>query len=518
VIVSGTDGLGKWSALKKSLPGRIFISYRRRDTEWPAARLYELMVENFDSEQVFKDVDSIDPGDDFVQRVTAAVRSCDVLLALIGPQWLTITNENGQRRLDNPKDLVRVEIETALKLKKIRVIPILVLPAQMPREDELPAPLAPLVRRNAVEISPQRFDTERLIETVQQAAKAAADARIRAAKVAADARKSEPSRAGRPPDEAHYRIVADRILAGAVVPFLGEGVNLCGRPDSVSWQVGHPYLPSMSELAAHLARESGYPFKDRTDLMRVSQWVDVLLGKGPLYELLHEVLDAEYEPTPVHRLLASLPSLIRAHPSTQRRFFPLIVTTNYDDALERAFKDAEEEYDLVTYIADGSEQRKFLHTSADGDERVINKPKSYAELQFDERPVIAKIRGTVERGKTDSQDSYVITENHYIDYLSDTNIGQLLPQRVKSRLMKSSILFLGYSLTDWSLRVILRRLWDGDPVAGWRSWAIQANANALEERSWFRFNVELLSARLKEYIDLLDAALISASTRTGELS
>ena len=76
-----------------------------------------------------------------------------MLLALIGPQWLTITDENGQRRLDNPEDYVRLEIETALT-RKIRVIPILVDDARMPRANELPPSLAPLVRRNAVEINP----------------------------------------------------------------------------------------------------------------------------------------------------------------------------------------------------------------------------------------------------------------------------------------------------------------------------------------------------------------------------
>ena len=167
VIVGGTDGLGKWSALNESLPGRIFISYRRQETAWPAGRLYDVLVEHFPAEQVFKDVDSIEPGEDFVERITAAVSSCDVLLALIGPQWLTITDENGQRRLDNPGDYVRVEIETALT-RKIRVIPILVDAAQMPRANELPATLAPLVRRNAVEINPLTFDTKRLIAAVQQ--------------------------------------------------------------------------------------------------------------------------------------------------------------------------------------------------------------------------------------------------------------------------------------------------------------------------------------------------------------
>ena len=112
-----------------------------------------MLVEHFSAEQVFKDVDNIDPGDDFVERITGAVASCDVLLALIGPDWLTITDENGQRRLDKPEDYVRVEIETALK-RKIRVIPILVDPARMPHANQLPPTLAPLARRNAVEINP----------------------------------------------------------------------------------------------------------------------------------------------------------------------------------------------------------------------------------------------------------------------------------------------------------------------------------------------------------------------------
>jgi hypothetical protein len=158
---------GKWSALSESPPGRIFISYRRQETAWPAGRLYDVLVEHFPAEQVFKDVDNIEPGEDFVERITAAVESCDVLLALIGPQWLTMTDENGDRRLDNPEDFVRLEIGAALK-RKIRVIPILVDGARMPRANELPPALAPLVRRNAVEVNPLTFDTRRLMTAVQK--------------------------------------------------------------------------------------------------------------------------------------------------------------------------------------------------------------------------------------------------------------------------------------------------------------------------------------------------------------
>ena len=152
--------------MSESSPGRIFISYRRQETAWPAGRLYDVLVKHLPAEEVFKDVDNIEPGEDFVERITAAVASCDVLLALIGPQWLTMTDENGDRRLDNPEDYVRLEIEAALK-RKIRVIPILVDEARMPRAKELPPALAPLVRRNAVEINPLTFDTRRLMTAVQ---------------------------------------------------------------------------------------------------------------------------------------------------------------------------------------------------------------------------------------------------------------------------------------------------------------------------------------------------------------
>jgi hypothetical protein len=148
--------------------GRIFISYRRQETAYSASWLYDRLFDRYPG-QVFKDVDSIEPGDDFVEVITAAVGSCDVLLALIGDQWLTITDENGRRRLDNPDDFVRLEIEAALT-HMVRVIPILVDGATMPRADELPPSLARLVRRNALELSPARFeyDTNRLLKVLDR--------------------------------------------------------------------------------------------------------------------------------------------------------------------------------------------------------------------------------------------------------------------------------------------------------------------------------------------------------------
>jgi SIR2-like domain len=302
-----------------------------------------------------------------------------------------------------------------------------------------------------------------------------------------------------------------------VVPFLGAGVNLCGRSESEPFEVGR-HLPSGSQLAAYLAKKGHYEGDSGNDLLRVSQYVAIMMGLRPLYEWLHAVFDADYAPTPVHELLASLPSMIRRRPPTESRFFPLIVTTNYDDLLERAFQEAGEEYDLVTYIADGKDRGKFIHTSPNGDERIIGRPKTYKELRCDERPVIAKIHGAVVR-QMPTHDSFVITENHYIDYLSHTaDIKTLIPVNIASRMMQSHFLFLGYSLKDWNLRVILHRLWgDAAVELNSNSWAIQPDPDSIEEKSWSRRGVELLDVRLEEYIRLLGEALTSASTVTGEL-
>ncbi len=147
--------------------GRIFISYRREETAYPAGWLYDRLVEHFGQGQVFKDVDSIELGDDFVEVISAAVAGCDVLLALIGDQWLTVTGEGGRRRLEDPDDFVRLEVEAALT-RNVRVIPVLVDGARMPRVAELPASLAKLVRRQALELSPSRFDfdTGRLLRVL----------------------------------------------------------------------------------------------------------------------------------------------------------------------------------------------------------------------------------------------------------------------------------------------------------------------------------------------------------------
>ncbi len=148
---------------------RIFISYRRTEADFPAGWLYDNLVAQFGRDQVFKDVDSIEPGEDFAEVIADAVGSCDVLLVLIGDRWLTITDEDGKRRLDDPNDLIRLEIEAALA-RNVRVIPILVGRTGMPSAEQLPASLVRLARRQALELSPSRFksDMARLLRALDK--------------------------------------------------------------------------------------------------------------------------------------------------------------------------------------------------------------------------------------------------------------------------------------------------------------------------------------------------------------
>jgi hypothetical protein len=147
----------------------IFISFRRDDSPAWAARLFDGLSSHFLQNQIFMDVDSIDPGVDFVEGIESSVAACDVLIAVIGKRWLISSDEEGRRRLDNPDDFLRLEIATALKLN-IRVIPVLVDGASMPRSSEVPDDLKLLLRRNAVEVSHNRFNTDlgRLIAALER--------------------------------------------------------------------------------------------------------------------------------------------------------------------------------------------------------------------------------------------------------------------------------------------------------------------------------------------------------------
>ena len=146
----------------------IFLSYRRGDTTPYARLLQSELTGRFPDAPVFMDLDSIEPGLDFVEVIQRAVGSCAVLVVLMGRQWATLADEGGQRRLDDPDDFVRSEVQTALE-RGVRVIPVLVDGARPVRRQELPDGLQKLARLNALELSSgrYRYDADRLFNVIQ---------------------------------------------------------------------------------------------------------------------------------------------------------------------------------------------------------------------------------------------------------------------------------------------------------------------------------------------------------------
>ena len=168
------------------MAGKIFINYRHSDEPGFVQALYSYLEQAFRSERLFRDVDNIEPGLDFVRVLEEQVAECDLMISVIGKDWLDARAETGVRLLDDPDDFVRIEIKSALKQGK-RVIPVLVGAARLPRSDELPETMKPLTRLHAVRLTHDQFrnDTQILIDAIQrilETAEAARDVQAEAAR------------------------------------------------------------------------------------------------------------------------------------------------------------------------------------------------------------------------------------------------------------------------------------------------------------------------------------------------
>jgi DNA-binding SARP family transcriptional activator len=291
----------------------------------------------------------------------------------------------------------------------------------------------------------------------------------------------EPARAA--PAQDHFEEVARTILQGRVVPVLGTEV---------------------AELTARLAQRFGYPDDEgRATLPLVAQYVAVMKGSGPLYDELHDLLDADLPPTPLHRFFASLPALLRDRGLPNQ----LLVTTSYDSALERAFAEAGEAFEVVSYLASGRNRGRFCHIATDGTGTLIEEPNTYAtELSLERNTVILKLHGQVERTPARTWESFVVTEDDYIDYLAQTEVAAAVPVSLAAKLRRSHFLFLGYTMADWDLRVVLHRLW-GDQPLSYHSWAVQPEPKPLEREFWHRRDVDVLELPFEQYADALSRYL-----------
>ena len=184
-----------------------------------------------------------------------------------------------------------------------------------------------------------------------------------------------------------------------------------------------------------------------------------------------------------------------------------MISTRYDLAIERAFETAGEEIDVVTYVATGPYRGKFWHRAPGEEPRPIDVPNTYAtELSLDRRTVLLKLHGAVDPFPDREWESFVITEDDYIDYLGRSDLVSSVPVALAAHLRRSHFLFIGYEMVDWNLRLVMHRVWGDRPLA-YRSWALDPEPTALEQAFWRRFDVDVLDVDPDEYVALLERRL-----------
>jgi DNA-binding SARP family transcriptional activator len=277
--------------------------------------------------------------------------------------------------------------------------------------------------------------------------------------------------------------IVKALLSGRVVPVLG--------------------VDGAGDLAAHLIQAFAVPKDSPADLARISQYVATMQGSGPLYDALHDLFEAAVDPGPLHRFLARLPPLLRERGVPHQ----LIVSTRYDLALERAFEDAGEEFDVVAYVATGPNRGRFWHRAPGEAPRPIDVPNTYAtELSLERRTILLKLHGAVDPLPEREWESFVITEDDYIDYLRHSELTAVVPVALAAKLRRSHFLFLGYEMADWNLRLVLNRMWGERPVA-YRSWAVQQSPSPLAHAFWRRYDVTPLDVDPQGYVELLERRL-----------
>ena len=284
------------------------------------------------------------------------------------------------------------------------------------------------------------------------------------------------------PEVEHFEEVAAALLAGKVTVVVGSDSE-----------------PLASELARRFGVETVTP-----ELARVSQAVAVLNGAGPLYDTLHTLVEGDGEPTAVHRFLARLPRLLRERETAQ----PLLVTTGYELALERALEEVEEPYETVCYLAAGQMRGSFCHIAPTGVANVIERPNAYTgELALDERTVLLHLQGRIDRSTERAWESFAVTEDDFIHY---GDVARRLPVSLAARLRRTHLLLLGYTLSTWTLRVVLDRFWGDEPLP-YRSWSVHSGPQPLEREFWRRRDVEVVEMAPAAYVAELERALEKAS-------
>ena len=327
--------------------------------------------------------------------------------------------------------------------------------------------------------------------------------------------------------EPPYLEIADLLREGKVVPFIGAGVNFGTRPQDQTWNARESaFLPSAAELSGYLAHRANFPSDDvreRNDLAKVASYFVDTVARSALRARLRHIFAREYVPATIHTYLAKLAR--KSEQDIEKREKPgtplLIVTTNYDDLLERAFKAMGRPYDLVVYPTDSKDIAASVLWWRHGEPKPEAVLPNQLCIDLKTTNVIYKMHGSIDQKQT-SMDSYVITEEDYIEFLSRMTTQSAVPAQFMRYFRERHFLFLGYGLGDWNFRVLLRNLRNvlpADPVAQAAhkdddahvdddddheevtSWAIQFQPSELEDALWRARKVRIFDKNINEFVE-----------------
>lgn len=280
-----------------------------------------------------------------------------------------------------------------------------------------------------------------------------------------------------------YPLILEGLSRGLVIPFLGAGASL-NRNATGQAAIN---IPTGIELANYLARKSQFPSGESIDLAKVAQYYSLIGGRIPLYRELHNIFDRDFPLGSIHKFLASID-----HPI-------LIVTTNYDDLVERAFLEQGRTFDVVIHTTDPDIGDRILWLEH-GSKSPVEVSPNKLDIDLQKKSVIYKMHGGVDRHKPD-RDQYVITEDDYVDFLVRMTKNRATPAIFAEPFQSSHFLFLGYSLKDWNLRVILNRIQNETRrPTDITSWAIQYKPSLMERKFWQNRRIEIYDMDLSEFI------------------
>jgi hypothetical protein len=313
-----------------------------------------------------------------------------------------------------------------------------------------------------------------------------------------------PARIKAPPP---YSAIAKAISAGRVVPIIGTSISNCGRTAGAQWNPEAPeFLPSGMELSHFLAEDAGFPSKEEsTHLAVVASYYEAFQTRATLRERLRQVFGSEAIAN------ASIPSLYHFLAEIPRPL--LIVTTNYHEQIERAFRAAQKPYDLVVYPADRKDLANAILWWRHGATVPEAPPPNELGIDLETTSVIFKMHGSI-LPETDEWDGFVITEMDYVEFLSRIASKSAIPSLFSLYCYDRSLLFVGYSLRDWNFRTILRSLnrffarriaaCDEDGIS---SWAINEDFSELEIKFWQKRGVYPYAVSIDEFVETLRARI-----------